>query len=78
LFVPALPKSRRWTLADLTRLSLMAREGATAQQIAAALDRTVEAVRIKAAHQRIVLVFGGRQRPRVAAPPTVERPQADE
>ena len=76
--MPASPKSRRWTLADLTRLSRMAREGATAQQIAAALDRTVEAVRIKAAHQRIGLTSNGRHRPRVIAPRSFERPRADE
>jgi hypothetical protein len=76
--VPASPKSRRWTLADLNRLSCMAREGAAAEQIAAALDRTVEAVRMKAAHQRIRLTFHGRHRPGVIAPRPFERPRADE
>ena len=48
--------SRRWTRTDLSRLRWLAAQGAQARDIAAALDRTVMAIRIKAAHLRIGLV----------------------
>ncbi len=52
----------------------MALEGAPVEDIALALDRTVEAVRIKAAHHRIGLTLTGRQRARMLDP----TPPADE
>lgn len=57
------PRSRRWTLPELTLLSRMAASGATADQIAHVLGRTVSAVRMKAAHQRVSVALTGRQRP---------------
>ena len=63
-----LPRSRRWTLPELTLLSRMAASGATAHQIAHVLGRTVAAVRIKAAHQRVNVVLTGRQRPSPISP----------
>ncbi len=56
----------------------MALEGATAEDIALVLDRTVEAVRIKAAHQRIGLTLTGRQRARMLDPAGQARLQADD
>ena len=41
----------------------MAATGAPAEQIAQVLGRTVAAVRMKAAHQRVSIVLTGRQRP---------------
>ena len=62
------PRSRRWTPPELTLLSRMAASGATADQIAHVLGRTVAAVRMKAAHQRVSVVLSGRQRPSPIAP----------
>jgi hypothetical protein len=41
----------------------MAASGASAEEIARVLGRTVSAVRMKAAHQRVNVVLSGRQRP---------------
>jgi hypothetical protein len=76
--VHALPRSRRWSLADVQQLTQLALEGATAEDIARALDRTVEAVRIKAAHQRVPLTLSGRQRARMLDPTTQQPPPAEE
>lgn len=48
---------------ELTLLSRMAASGAAAEDIARVLGRTVSAVRMKAAHQRVNVVLSGRQRP---------------
>ena len=48
-------KSRRWTADDLARLRLLAERDEPVKAIAAALTRTVQAVRTKAAHERIPL-----------------------
>lgn len=48
---------------ELTLLSRMAASGASAEDIARVLGRTVSAVRMKAAHQRVNVVLSGRQRP---------------
>ena len=58
-------------------MSRMALEGATAEEIAAALDRTVEAIRIKAAHQRVALPLTGKQRPRGVDPVPPDPPSAE-
>jgi hypothetical protein len=47
--------SRRWTIAELSRLRQLAAAGADPRHIAGALDRSLLAVRIKAAHLRIAL-----------------------
>lgn len=52
----------------------MAASGASAQDIARVLGRTVSAVRMKAAHQRVNVVLSGRQRPSPVAA-FLERPQ---
>ena len=47
--------SRRWTFDELCHLRRLAAQGIDAQHIADALDRSVLAIRIKAAHLRIAL-----------------------
>ena len=47
----------------MTLLCRMAAEGKTADEIAEALGRTVTAIRIKAAQQRVSVTLSGKQRP---------------
>lgn len=61
--MPVISRSRRWTLPELTLLSRMAASRASADDIARVLGRTVSAVRMKAAHQRVNLPLSGRQQP---------------
>ena len=75
--MPAEPRSRRWTLPELTLLSRMAASGASAEDIARVLGRTISAVRMKAAHQRVNVVLSGRQRPSPVASALL-RPGRDE
>ena len=48
-------KSRRWTADDLALLRLLAERDEPVTSIAAAQTRTVQAVRTKAAHERVSL-----------------------
>ena len=75
--MPAPPRSRRWLLAEIQLLSRMARQRASAEDIAQTLGRTVEAVRIKAAHQRISLTVTGRKRARLLEAPPRAREMED-
>lgn len=47
----------------MTLLCRMAAEGRSADDIAQALGRTVTAIRIKAAQERVAVTLTGRQRP---------------
>ena len=49
------PRSRRWTADDLALLRLLADRDEPVRSIAAALTRTVQAVRTKAAQERVPL-----------------------
>ena len=48
-------KSRRWTADELALLRAMAQRDEPVKSIAAALGRTVIAIRTKAAHERVEL-----------------------
>ena len=61
--VPGPPRSRRWNLTEMTLLCRMAAEGRSVDDIARALGRTVTAIRIKAAQQRVAVTLTGKQRP---------------
>lgn len=72
------PNARRWTVPELSLLARMAANGATAEQIALVLGRTVAAVRMKAAHRRLDVVLSGRQRPSLITPLLPPRAGRDE
>ena len=61
--MPGPPRSRRWNLTEMTLLCRMAAEGRSADEIAHVLGRTVTAIRIKAAQERVAVTLTGKQRP---------------
>lgn len=54
--------SRRWTPAELSELRRLAAQGDDIHRIARTLERTLMAIRIKAAHLRIPLAIPLRSR----------------
>jgi len=54
----------------MTLLCRLAAEGKTAEDIAGTLGRTVTAIRIKAAQERVNVTLSGRQRPPATQPST--------